>query len=458
MPTDTAAPSASGGIAPTGDTAPVPVVSRRTLRTVVGGALAGGVIEWFDYFIYAQAAALIFPHLFFPNQTPLVGVLLSFGGFAVGQFARPLGAIFFGNLGDKYGRKPVLVATFLLMGISTVLMGALPTYALVGVWAPILLTILRVAQGFGAGAEFAGASVIMLEYAPKGRRGLFGSVGTIGSSAGLMLGTLAFFLVELLPADQLDSWGWRIPFFLSAILVGVGLWIRFHVQESPLFKAVIEKNLVQRVPIASVFRTEWRSLLMIFLLASGVQMGTYILLTWVISYMNGLHQTGSTTVALYNPSTVTFLIFIAGICATILDPIWGALSDKIGRKVVFGGAALLQAVLTIPFFLAISSGNVILAGVFVALMGGCILQMMTGVQGSLFGEAFSTKIRYSGFAIGREISAAIFGGLSPLIATALVASAGGAFWGVAIYVMAVFVLTFVAVLFLRETSKADLKL
>ena len=418
----------------------------------------GGIIEWFDYFIYAQAAALVFPTLFFPNQTPLVGVLLSFGGFAVGQFARPIGAIIFGNLGDKYGRKPILVATFLLMGISTVLMGALPTFNEVGVWAPILLTVLRVAQGFGAGAEFAGASVLMLEYAPKGRRGLYGSVGTIGSSAGLMFGTLAFFLVELLPADQLDSWGWRIPFFVSAILVGVGIWVRFRVSESPLFKAVVEKDLVQRVPLASVFRLEWRSLLLIFLLASGVQMGTYITLTWVISYMDGLHVTGSTTAALYSPSTVTFMIFLAGVAATIFDPIWGALSDKVGRKKVFGASAILQFVLAIPFFLAISSGNIILAGIFLALMGGCLLQMMTGVQGSLFGEAFSTKIRYSGFAVGREISAAIFGGLSPLIATALVAAAGGAFWNVAFYVMAVEVLAFVAVLFLKETAKADLKL
>ncbi|MGO4276264.1 MFS transporter, partial [Paenibacillus sp. TAF58] len=166
-------------------------------------------------------------------------------------FARPLGAIFFGNLGDRIGRKPVLVATFMLMGIATLLMGFLPTYAMVGVWAPILLTILRVAQGFGAGAEFAGASVIMLEYAPKNRRGLFGSVGTVGSSSGLMLGTLVFFLLQFLPKEDLLTWGWRIPFYFSAILVVVGLWIRYRVNESPLFEKIVEKQEVQKLPLGT---------------------------------------------------------------------------------------------------------------------------------------------------------------------------------------------------------------
>lgn len=451
-------PAGIGVVAATGESVAAPVsLPPGALRRVVTSTLLGGVTEWFDYFIYAQAAALVFPKVFFPNETPIVGVLLSFGGFAVGQFARPIGALIFGNLGDRYGRKPILVATFLLMGISSLLMGFLPSYALVGVWAPILLTILRIAQGFGAGAEFAGASILMIEYAPKHRRGLYGSVGTIGSSAGLMFGTLAFYLVQLLPEDAIVSWGWRIPFYLSAILVIVGFWIRVRVNESPLFNKVVEKRMVERVPLASVFRFEWKSLIVIFLLASGVQAGTYIFLTWVLVYMNGL-KTGGGGEALYNPQTVTFLVFIAGIVATIFDPIWGALSDKIGRKVVFGGSALLAAALSIPWFLLMDTGNVFLAGISIALLGGFVLQMMTGVQGSLFAEAFSTKIRYSGFAIGREISAAIFGGLSPVIATAIVAASGGAFWGVAFYLMAVFVITFLAVLFLRETHKADLKL
>ncbi|GAA2089215.1 MFS transporter [Pseudolysinimonas kribbensis] len=444
------------GVAATGETAPTPTVDRGALRRVVVSGIFGGIIEWFDYFIYAQAAALVFPTIFFPNQSPIVGVLLSFGGFAVGQFARPIGALIFGNLGDKYGRKPVLVATFLLMGISTLLMGFLPTYAVVGVAAPILLTILRVAQGFGAGAEFAGASIIMLEYAPRNRRGLFGSVGTVGSSSGLMLGTLVFFLLQYMPHDDLIAWGWRIPFFFSAILVIVGLWIRYRVNESPLFQKVVEKELVQKVPLATVFRTEWRSLILVFCLAAGVQMGTYVFLTWILSYLNGVKSPAGAL--FFQPQESTFFVFLAGVCSVIGTPLWGLLSDKLGRKVVFGGAALLSAILVLPYFLLINTGNPVAAAFAVCLVGGGTIQMMAGVQGSLFGEVFSTKIRYSGFALGREISAAIFGGLSPLIATALVAASGGAFWGVAVYVAAVCILTFVAVLFARETHKQELRL
>jgi MFS family permease len=444
------------GIAATGEAAPPVKVDQGALRRVVASSIFGGVIEWFDYFIYAQAAALVFPAIFFPNQDPIVGVLLSFGGFAVGQFARPLGAIFFGNLGDRIGRKPVLVATFMLMGIATLLMGFLPTYAMVGVWAPILLTILRVAQGFGAGAEFAGASVIMLEYAPKNRRGLFGSVGTVGSSSGLMLGTLVFFLLQFLPKEDLLTWGWRIPFYFSAILVVVGLWIRYRVNESPLFEKIVEKQEVQKLPLGTVFRTEWRSLLLVFCLAAGVQMGTYVFLTWILSYLNGVKGPSGTLA--FMPQQSTFFVFLAGVTSVIGTPLWGLLSDKIGRKRVFGGAALLSAILVLPYFMLINTGNPIAAVFAVCLVGGGTIQAMAGVQGSLFGEVFSTKVRYSGFAIGREISAAIFGGLSPVIATALVVASGGAFWGVAVYVAAVCILTFVAVLFARETNRSDLKL
>lgn len=444
------------GVAAIGETAPTPTVEKGALRRVVVSSIFGGVIEWFDYFIYAQAAALVFPAIFFPGTSPLVGVLLSFGGFAVGQFARPLGAIFFGNLGDRIGRKPVLVATFMLMGIATLLMGFLPTYAVVGIWAPILLTLLRVAQGFGAGAEFAGASVIMLEYAPKNRRGLFGSVGTVGSSSGLMLGTLVFFLLQFLPKADLLAWGWRIPFFFSAILVVVGLWMRYRVNESPLFEKIVEKREVQRLPLGTVFRTEWRSLLLVFCLAAGVQMGTYVFLTWILSYLNGVKDSAGS--AFFLPQESTFFVFLAGVTSVIGTPLWGLLSDKIGRKRVFGGAALLSAILVLPYFMLINTGSPIAAAIAVCLVGGGTIQAMAGVQGSLFGEVFSTKVRYSGFALGREISAAIFGGLSPVIATALVVASGGAFWGVAVYVAAVCILTFVAVLFARETNKADLKL
>ncbi len=425
-------------------------VTQAVLRRVIAGAVVGGVIEWFDYFIYASASAIIFAQLFFTGSSPIVGILLSFGTFAVGQLMRPIGAIILGNMGDKIGRRPILVLTFCLMGGSTFCIGLLPTYAVVGVLAPILLLLFRLVQGFGAGAEYAGASIMMLEYAPQHKRGLFGSTGSIGSAAGLMLGTLVFFLLQLLPQDQLLSWGWRIPFIVSAVLVGVGLWIRFRVQESPLFEKVVEEKKVERLPLASLFRKEWRSLLLVFCLAAGLQMGTYIFLTYIISYLNNQVH--------YNPATSTLLVFFAGVAATIVTPLFGMLSDRIGRKRVFGGAALVSAILFFPYFALINTGNVILGGIAVVVLGGIAIQAMAGVQGSLFGEVFSTKLRYSGFAVGREISSAVFGGLSPLIATALVAATGGASWSVSIYLIAVLVLTFVATLFAKETHKETLKL
>jgi MHS family shikimate/dehydroshikimate transporter-like MFS transporter len=426
--------------------APPVEVSRSALRKVMVGAIVGGIVEWYDYFIYASAAALIFGQLFFAASTPFVGLLQSFATFAVGQLVRPIGAIVLGNLGDKLGRKPILVTTFILMGGSTFLIGLLPTYSLVGAWAPALLILFRLVQGFGAGAEFAGASIMMVEYSPKNRRGLYGSTGSIGSASGLMLGTLTFFLLQLLPMDQLLSWGWRIPFIFSAVLIGIGLYIRTRVEESPLFKLIEKEKKVQRLPLGTLVRTEWRSLLLVFGLAAGLQMGTYIFLTWIISYLDG------PTVG-FAPSTSTLLIFFAGVAAVIVTPLAGLLSDKIGRKKVFAGAALLSAILVVPYFLFIDSKNVVLAGIAVVALGGIAIQFMAGTQGSMFAEVFPTKLRYSGFAVGREVSAAIFGGLSPLIAVALVGATGGSPWLVEIYLAAVLLFTFVVTLFTPKRAQ-----
>lgn len=421
-----------------------------SLRRVVVGAILGGTIEWYDYFIYASASALIFGKLFFANASPLVGTLASFGTFAVGQLMRPIGAIILGNLGDRIGRKPVLVTTFILMGGSTFVIGLLPTYAAVGALAPILLIVFRLAQGFGAGAEYAGASIMMLEYAPSHRRGLYSSTGSIGSAAGLMLGTLTFTLLQLLPDSQLLSFGWRIPFIVSAVLVGVGLWVRTRVSESPMFREVEQREQVERLPLKGLVLTERKSLVQIFALAAGLQMGTYIFLTYIIAYL--------AKQAHFAPRTATYLVFFAGVAAVVVTPLFGLLSDHVGRKKVFGGAALVAAACVFPYFALINTRNVVLAAVAVVILGGIVIQAMAGVQGSLFGEVFSTKLRYSGFAVGREVSAAIFGGLSPLIAATLVAATGGASWGVSLYLIAVLLLTFVATLTVPETYRAELKL
>jgi MFS transporter, MHS family, shikimate and dehydroshikimate transport protein len=428
---------------------PQPTVSVSSLQRVMFGAIVGGIIEWYDYFIYASAAALVFSTLFFPTVNPTLGVIAAFATFAVGQFVRPLGAIILGNLGDRIGRKPVLVVTFVLMGASTFVIGLLPPYSAVGIVAPILLVVCRLFQGFGTGAEFAGVSVMLTEYAPEGRRGLFGCTGAIGSSTGLTLGTATFFALQALPQDQLLAWGWRLPFLASAVLVGIGFYIRRRIEESPAFLRVVERRQVERLPLKGLVTQEWRSLLLIGGLAAGIQMGTYVFLTYIISYL--------TVQIHFAPSTATFMVTLAGVAAMIATPVFGGLSDVLGRKVVFGGSALLAAICVFPYFALINTGDATLATIAVVGMGGVIIQAMAGTQGSMFAEVFSTKLRYSGFAIGREVSAAIFGGLSPVIAASLVAATGGASWGVSVYLIVVLLFTFAMVLLVPETAKRPLR-
>jgi MHS family shikimate/dehydroshikimate transporter-like MFS transporter len=419
-------------------------------RRAIAGCIVGGALEWYDYFIFATASALIFGQIFFPNSSPIMGTLQSFGAFAVGQVVRPLGAIILGNLGDRLGRKPVLVLTFMLMGVSTLAIGLLPTYASVGVLAPVLLVVLRLFQGLGAGAEFAGASIMGFEYADPKRRGLFGSIGSIGSASGLTLGTGTFVLLQFTMSEEtLLAWGWRLPFIFSALLIAVGFYIRSRVDESPLFAEVKAKNVVERLPLKRVIREEWRSLLTVGGLAAALQMGTYVFLTYIIAYLTG--QAGTSR------SFATYAVAGAGVAAVIVTPLFGALSDRIGRRPVFGGAALLAAILVVPYFALIGSGNSFLIALAVIVQGGIVIQAMAGTQGALFAELFTTRVRYSGFAMGREVSAAIFGGLSPLIATALVAWSGGRSWSLSIYLIAVMLLTVTVVLFIPETYRKQLQ-
>ena len=426
-----------------------PTVSSSSLQRVMFGAVVGGTIEAYDYLIYAQASALVFSTLFFPAVNPTLGIIASFATFAVGQFVRPIGAIVLGNLGDRIGRKPVLVLTFMLMGASTLAIGLLPPYSAVGVLAPILLVVCRVFQGFGVGAEFAGISVLLTEYAPQGRRGLFGSTTVLASSTGLALATGTLFALQALPQDQLLAWAWRVPFLASIVLVGVGFYIRRRIEESPAFVKVLEQRQVERLPLKGLITREWRSLLVIGGLAAGIQMGVYVFLTYMISYL--------TTQAHFAPATATLMVTAAGVTAVIAGPVFGALSDVLGRRAVFGGSALVAAICVLPYFALINTGDATLATIAVVGMGGVIIQAMAGVQGSMFAEVFSTKLRYSGFAVGREVSAAIFGGLSPVIAASLVAASGGASWNLSIYLIVVLLLTFGTVLLVPETARRPLR-
>ena len=295
-------------------------------RRAVIASLVGTSIEWYDYFLYGTAASLVFNKIFFPTVDPIVGLLLAYATFALSFIIRPLGGIIFSHIGDKIGRKRTLVLTLMLMGIATVLIGLLPGYDAIGIWAPILLILLRLVQGLGIGGEWGGAVLLAVEYAPKEKRGLFGSVPQMGVPIGLVLGTFAMSVIAGISGDAFYSWGWRIPFILSIVLVLIGLWIRNGIDETPVFKKARESGEISKVPLIDTFKYQWKTVL----LAVGTKVVEtapfYILSTFVISYATGLG---------YDESAVLNAVAIAALVTTILIPIMGSLSDKWGRKPLY---------------------------------------------------------------------------------------------------------------------------
>ena len=421
--------------------------ARRPLVRVTGAVIVGSVLEWYDFFLFATAAAIVINKVYFPAANETVGTLQAFAVFAVGFFARPLGAAFFGNLGDRIGRKPALVATLLLMGLSTTGIGVLPSYASIGIWAPALLVVLRVLQGFGAGAELSGAAVMSVEYAPRNRKGLFGAWPLLGVYAGLLAASATFSLLTLMPDDAFLAWGWRLPFLASIVLVGVGLFVRARIGETPAFEKTAARGSTERVPLIHVFRLEWRGLLAVAALIAAIQSGVYVYSVYAVTYATD--QLGIAAPVAVGGVTISALVAVFAI------PAFGALSDRVGRRPVYGGGALLSGLCAFPFFWLL--GTKTTAGVWfaIALQAGVLVPMMAGVQGALFSELFRTRLRYSGFAIGRETSTAVFGGLAPFVSTAVVAATGGASWPVALFLMASCVLTLVAVAAIPETYQAD---
>lgn len=417
---------------------------KTVLARVVGASVVGSSLEWYDFFLYATASALVFGPVFFPSEDPLLGTLLALGTFGVGFFARPVGALIFGHIGDRLGRKPSLVATLLLMGITTTIIGLVPGFDVIGMWAPVLLVVLRLLQGLGAGAEHAGATVFSTEYAPERSRGLFGSFPAAGLYIGVLLSSGVFSLFALLPETQFMSWGWRIPFLLSIVLVAVGLFIRLRIDETPEFTELEQQDEVTRSPIISTFRDQWRSVLIVLGIVAGPFTATYVYQTYSLSYMKDyLDIPGS-----YGTLSLT----IASIVATLSIPFIGALSDRIGRRPVIIVGAVVSAGFAFPFFWLLASGQQGWIGLAMACGIGLGVPLMLGPQGALLTELFSAQNRFSGFAISRELGSLLFAGLTPLISAVLVSSADGASWPVSTYVIGACALTLITSLLIRETA------
>ncbi len=411
-----------------------------SIRLVAVASMIGTTIEWYDFFLYGTAAALIFNRLFFPTFDPLVGTLASFGTYTVGFVARPIGGIVIGHYGDRIGRKSMLVLTLLIMGVATFGIGLLPTYAQVGPWAAVLLVILRLAQGFAVGGEWGGAVLMAVEHAPAGRRGFYGSWPQLGVPAGLLLSTAVFAQFARLPEDQFLSWGWRVPFLLSLLLVGVGLIIRLQIQETPAFTRLKTTQTEARRPIIELLRSQRKEVL----LAMGARLAEngafYIYTVFVLVY--GTQKVG------LDRQTVLNGVLIAAACALVAIPFCGALSDRLGRRPVYLFGASVTALFAYPLFWLLDTGSTIL--VWLALVVALVFahSPMYGPQAAFLSELFDTRVRYSGASLGSQFSSVIAGGLSPFIATALLPYGRGA---LASYIIAMALVTIVAVFMASET-------
>ncbi|HMF69258.1 MAG TPA: MFS transporter [Phyllobacterium sp.] len=369
----------------------------------------GSAVEYYDFFIYGTAAALIFPKIFFSAADPQAAAIASFATFGVAYIARPFGAVILGHIGDKFGRKKVLTFTLLLMGFSTFIIGCLPTYDHVGILAPILLVIARLLQGISAAGEQAGANSMTLEHAPPNRRAFFTSFTLSGTQAGLILATLVFIPIAKLPEADLLSWAWRIPFFLSLVVVIVGFWVRRTLPETPVFIEEAKKHETAKLPLFTLFSNNWADVLRI-IFAALISVVSTIFSVFTLSYAVNTMQ--------IDRSTMLTVLVLANIVALGAIPLWASLADRIGRKPVFIFGALGCAVLIWPYIWAISQSNLPLVFILGILLSGIVYSASNGVWPALYGEMFDTRVRLSGMAIGTQIGFAL-GGFAPTISAAL---------------------------------------
>ncbi len=420
--------------------------ARKTPAKAALASWIGSVLEYYDFFIYGTAAALVFGKVFFPESDPATATLLSFATYGVGYVMRPVGAFFMGHIGDKHGRKRVLLLTISLMGLATFLVGCLPSYAAIGIWAPALLVALRLLQGFSASGEQSGANSLSLEHAPDNRRSFFTSFTLSGTQTGLIIATAIFLPIAAMPEEQLLDWGWRIPFWLSAVVVVVGLLIRRKLDETPAFQEEAAEGKVEKIPLAPLLRDHWAGVLRVAFAALASTVST-IFAVYALSFAvdtEGLDQT-----------TMLWVSIAANIVALATIPAWATLADRIGRRPVFIFGALGSGVLMFAYLGAIANGSYPLIFAAAILMSGVVYSAMNGIQPALYGEMFPTRVRLSGMAIGTQIGYAI-GGFAPTAAAAF--DGDGTNWlPVAAYVLGMSLIAAIAVLTARETAKVPLR-
>lgn len=431
-----------------------PVPEEQLRRAIITGAV-GSALEYYDFAIFGLATALVFNHIFFGALGPTGALLASFATYGAGFLARPFGGLFFGSIGDRKGRKFVLLVTISIMGISTTLIGLLPT----GTAGAVALVILRLLQGFGAGAEQAGASTLMAEVAPVKRRGFFASLPFVGIFTGFGLATATYSIMQhTLGNEAILAWAWRIPFLGSIILIGVAIWIRLRLRESPTFKKLEAAKNVEASPMRAVLKSARRPLLAAILMRFAEQGGSTIYTTVIIAFLGGTVATRLGVPPGQLTAIGTTAVLIATLSSVITTPFFGALSDRLGRITVYRGGALFMLIWAIPSWYMVSTGDAV--WITVAMFGGLALgaNSMLGAQCAHFSELFGNRYRYSGVALAREVGALLSGGIAPLLGIYLVGISGGAFWVMGLYTAVLATLTLIGVSLSTETRMRDLTL
>ena len=420
----------------------------RKNKKVLIASLTGSAIEWFDYFLYGTAAALVFNKIFFPMVDPVIGLILSYLSFSLTFFIRPIGGVLFAHIGDRIGRKKTLVLTLSLMGGATVMIGLLPTYEMIGLWAPALLILMRIIQGMGIGGEWGGALLLAYEYAPEKRKGFFGSIPQAGVTIGMLMATFIVSLMTLFSEEDFLSWGWRIPFLLSSVLVLLGLWIRKDIDETPDFQRVKASGQVAKAPLRDTLKHHWREVL----IAAGLKVVEtapfYIFSTFVVSY--------ATSTLTYQKSQALEAVTLGALVATLMIPLMGLLSDKVGRQRMYAISVFVLGLFIVPWFMLLNTGTtwgIVLATV---IAFGVLWAPVTAVLGTLCSEIFSANLRYTGITLGYQLGAALAGGTAPLIATGLLAKYDGDWVPVAWYLAVTVTISLIAIFCASRVKRATL--
>ncbi|MEG5835668.1 MFS transporter [Enterobacter bugandensis] len=420
----------------------------RKNKKVLIASLTGSAIEWFDYFLYGTAAALVFNKIFFPMVDPVIGLILSYLSFSLTFFIRPIGGVLFAHIGDRIGRKKTLVLTLSLMGGATVMIGLLPTYEMIGLWAPALLILMRIIQGMGIGGEWGGALLLAYEYAPEKRKGFFGSIPQAGVTIGMLMATFIVSLMTMFSEEDFLSWGWRIPFLLSSVLVLLGLWIRKDIDETPDFQKVKASGQVAKAPLRDTLKHHWREVL----IAAGLKVVEtapfYIFSTFVVSY--------ATSTLTYQKSQALEAVTLGALVATIMIPLMGLLSDKIGRQRMYATSVFILGLFIVPWFMLLNTGTtwgIVLATV---IAFGVLWAPVTAVLGTLCSEIFSANVRYTGITLGYQLGAALAGDTAPLIATGLLAKYDGDWVPVAWYLAVTVAISLIAIFCASRVKRATL--